>query len=156
MLEGAAAGFVNDVLVGEGCEFGDDVVTLLATNEEATKRAEIANSFTGRVVFGAGKFARGECGEVGAVTFAGVVDWEAFLAEGCQKGLEAGNDGANGGDIVALVDEVTFLGAKIVLHVNYNQGCCLGIESAVMRPKIWHSINLETHIAVVMERSWFS
>ena len=42
------------------------------------------------------------------MAFAGVVDWETFFAEGSEEGLDAGNDGANRADVVALALEVAF------------------------------------------------
>lgn len=42
------------------------------------------------------------------MAFAGVIDWEAFFAEGSEEGLDAGNDGANRADVVALTLEVAF------------------------------------------------
>jgi len=45
------------------------------------------------------------------VTFAGVVNWEALLTEGGEERLEAGDDGADGTDVVALALEIAFRGA---------------------------------------------
>lgn len=47
----------------------------------------------------------------GAVSFAGVVDGEALLAEGGEEGSEARDDGEDGCYVVALVMEVAFFGA---------------------------------------------
>jgi hypothetical protein len=42
------------------------------------------------------------------MTFAGVVDGEAFLTEGAEEGLDAWDDGADGADIVTLALEIAF------------------------------------------------
>lgn len=111
MLKSAAAGLVDHVLARQGIEFWYDVVAGFAADEQAAEGTRGADSESRGVVGAAVQLAGGERGEVGSVAFARVIDWEIVGAEGGEKGLEAGDDGADGGDVVALVLEVAFGGA---------------------------------------------
>jgi hypothetical protein len=50
VLESATTGLVDDVLVWERVQFGDDVVAFFAANEESTEGSWVTDSETGRVV----------------------------------------------------------------------------------------------------------
>jgi hypothetical protein len=60
------------------------------------------------VILASGQLARRERGEVGAMAFAGVVDWEATSTEGGEEILETGDDLASCPDVVALETHVAF------------------------------------------------
>lgn len=106
MGKGAPARFIDHRFALPRIQFGDRVVALLAADEQATERARVADAEAGGVVPGAEALAGGEGGEVGAVAFAGVVDLDAGVAAGVEQVLETGDDGAGGGDGVALGFEV--------------------------------------------------
>lgn len=50
MLKSAAAGFVDDVLVGKRVEFWDSVVPGFTADEETAEGSGVANANTGGVV----------------------------------------------------------------------------------------------------------
>lgn len=56
MLEGTSARLINNLLVIDREELGDNFVAYFATDQEAPKGTFVANSETGGVVLAAGKF----------------------------------------------------------------------------------------------------
>lgn len=69
MGKSAAPGLVNDRLVVEWVELGDDIMAGFTTDQESTLRPLGSDSKTGRVVLGPKSFSRRKGGKIGTMTW---------------------------------------------------------------------------------------
>jgi hypothetical protein len=121
VVERAFAGFVDDNFGGKRGEFGDDLMAVLAADEDTAHRAGIADF---QFAISSVAFGGWAIGEVGFVAFACVDDGTAGVAAGGEEFLKGGDDGAKEGDVVAegFAEAAGF--EEIALHVNDKEGGC--------------------------------
>lgn len=111
VAERTLPGLIDHGLPFLGRKLRDDGVPRLAPHQQPAQRARVADAHARGAGAAAGEVAGEQRAEVGPVAFARVEDGVARAAEGREEGLDAGDDGAGGGEGEVVVVGVASWGA---------------------------------------------